>query len=158
MKRLRALSTICISAMLCSGAADAQGFPAGCFVRDYSPEHLATHPEQGIAGLRMLFDTADLTVSIVAVTSYGGQALRDGVPGRLLIANALCDSDGRCDIPCNGGGFWLHRDEGETILIRTDGARVAERTCDPDASGTDLVEVPGEVTTYRLTRVPLESC
>lgn len=157
MKKPLALSITCIS-LLTSPLAQAQSFPQGCYVRDYGADHLAEHPEQGVAGIRLSFDATDLSVSIVAIMSYAGQAQRDGVTGRALTETGLCDSAGRCTIPCDGGALWMYRDEGETILIRTDGARVAERSCDPSAPGSDLAEVPGQVTTYRLTRISSESC
>ncbi|MEJ6393950.1 hypothetical protein V8J82_11825 [Gymnodinialimonas sp. 2305UL16-5] len=157
MKRRRGLSIICISAMVPSLAL-AQSFPAGCFVRDYSAEHLAEHPEQGVAEIRMLFDENDLSLTIAAVMGETGQAVRDDVAGRHLTERALCDRNGRCAILCDGGDLWLHRDEGASILMRTDGARIATEPCRTDLPSSDLAEAPNAVTTYRLFRASEEAC
>ncbi len=149
-----ALATLLVAV----GPASAQSFPAGCFVRDYSPEHLAAHPEQGIAGVRMLFDPTNYSISITAVTSDTGQAAQDGATQQLLFAEGACDQSGRCQLSCSGDTIWLHRDEGPTILVRTEGAQLDAVMCDTTAPSSNLAEVIGEITTYRLNRIPIEDC
>jgi len=78
-------------------------------VRAYTQDHLASHPEQGVAEVQMLFDEADLSLTITARMGSGGQAARDGAQGLTLTEDALCDTRGVCDILCDGGRVWLHR-------------------------------------------------
>ena len=157
MKSPLALSTICISLAFAPMAA-AQSFPTGCFVRAYTQEHLASHPEQGVAEVQMRFDDRDLSLTIMARMGRGGQAARDGARGLDLMEFATCDSSGRCNIPCDGGIVWLHRNEGDSILVRTRGARLATEACNTTLPFSDLAENRGQITTYRLYRANAAAC
>ena len=87
-------STICISASLCvwaaAGLAEVLPGPGACFQQRYDAAHLAAHPQQGVAELRLwFFDTepgvtSSRSVIAAARMASQGQGARDGVGGLTL--------------------------------------------------------------------------
>ena len=154
MKKALALSTICTSL----GLAAAAEVPApGCYARDYDAAHLAANPAQGVAGLRLwVFDEgANRGGLIEARMAAQGQGARDGVAGQSLTQVLICNAvDGGCFVECDGGGFSSTPVDGG-IQITTDHFALGEEGC---GGYSNLAEVPGQVTTYRLTAAAPEAC
>jgi hypothetical protein len=170
MKKARALSTTCISALACALASTSPAQvpgPEACFVRSYDAAHLARHPGQGVQGLRLWFfdamrgDPESRSVRIEAVLADQGQARADGVGGMTLRQTAFCtdEAGGRCFVECDGGWFTISAQSGAAqsgggLEIET------ERFLIGDAEGcggsTDLSE--GRRTIYRLEAAPPSGC
>lgn len=160
MKKARVLSTICISAGLLAGPAWADLPVNGCYAADYDAAHLAAHPGQGVAALRLWFhdeipgQTAHRAVAVQAIMANQGQGARDFVAGLTLTQYAYCDaSDGRCGVECDGGEFAVSTTAGG-ISIATSYFVLGN----PDVCGgvSDLSE--GAETHYTLAAAPVETC
>ena len=93
MKRLAFL----LSATLATSPALAQDMPLGCYGRDYSDAHLASHPGQGIDWITINFypspyadqGATETWADITVMTANQGQAARDGVGGMILTETAI---------------------------------------------------------------------
>ena len=164
MKKARALSTTCTSLVLLgAGVASAELPVDRCYARDYDAAHLAAHPGQGVAALRLWFfdETADAQSSrsalVQATMAEQGQATRDGVGGRQLTQYATCDTaTDTCYVECDGGSFVVSP-------VGTDGLRLATSFFamgDVESCGgfTDLAEQQGSETVYQLTAAPAALC
>jgi hypothetical protein len=169
MKKARAFSTTCISALVAAVAppvlapamAQVPG-PDACFTRSYDDAHLARHPGQGVRALRLWFhdamrgDPETRTVIVEAVLADQGQARADGVGGQTLRQTSFCtpENGGTCLVECDGGWF--------TTAPRPDGGLeiVTERYLIGEGEGcggtTDLSE--GGRTAYRLDAAPPAAC
>jgi hypothetical protein len=140
-----------------------EAFPVGCFARDYSADHLAAHPEQGIAALAIeFFEDGDWPGEsyffVRALMSDQGQAARDGVEGLTLYEGGTCRHGNRnCFVDCDGGGFDLISWEGDMIMIATRGMRLTLEGCDSDAISSLNESYDGE-TRYRLIATQPEAC
>ena len=163
MRNPRALSTICISAVLAGPAMADAPFPVGCFTREYTEAHLAAHPGQGIAALAIEFSEegdwpGESYFFVRARMSGQGQAARDGVEGMTLFEGGTCRHENRnCFVDCDGGGFDLISFEGDTIVIATSGMRLTLDGCDSDAISSLNESYDGE-TRYRLAATQPEDC
>lgn len=137
----------------------------GCYAVDYDAEHLAAHPEQGVASLRLWFhdevpgQTAHRAVAVEAVMANQGQALRDLVAGLTLTQYAYCEaSNGRCGVECDGGAFEVSTED-TSIIITTSNFVIG----DPDLCGgvSDLSEndpTRGGETRYVLAAASVDAC
>jgi hypothetical protein len=163
MKRPPALSTICTSLAIGLGGTAGAGAQDGCFARDFGAAHLAANPDQVVAELSLYF-TADAVrpgmryAEIAARMAPQGHALRRGVGGMRLEEFALCSAAGVCAIACDGGSFTISAFDGDSIEIQTADARVSAQPCTPDTVVSTLASLPGEITTFRLTRAVDRRC
>lgn len=148
--------------VLCAAPALADLPVNGCYAVDFDAAHLAAHPGQGVASLRLWFhdevpgQTANRAVAVEAVMAAQGQAARDRVSGLTLTQYAYCDpSNGRCGVECDGG--WFDVTTGDTdIRISTANFVIG----DPDVCGgeSDLAEVSGTETPYVLAAASVDAC
>jgi hypothetical protein len=153
----------------------------GCYARTFDPVHLAAHPEQVVAGMRLNFVRADGSEgmnaapgSVVAfldvVLADQGHVARerapedgfpDGFGGQPMYAALLCPGQGMtCGSECMGvaqdTGFAVTGSDGQTLTISTRSLPVGQGQ---DCGGfTDIAEVPGELTTFALDRVADTVC
>lgn len=138
--------------------------PSGCFRRDYSADHLARNPNQHVAAIRLNFTKGDGAMYPRFVTVKGrfadqGRAKLDRVAGRSFTQSAFCTDTGgkgRCHVECDGGTLDIRALKGDTLEVSTDyfvleGAEGCEAL-------SDLAELGGGATTYRLTRAPASDC
>lgn len=162
MKKARVLSIICISL---ASPAWAQIPPAGtCFARDYDAAHLAAHPAQGVAGLRIRFhpapegtDMAGLAVLSVRMADQG-QARADGAGGMTLRQVANC-RDGACFVECDGGTLTLTALPDGALDLTTDHFAIgATQGCGEGEVISNLAEGVGASTVYRLAAAPAAAC
>ncbi|MCB1390882.1 MAG: hypothetical protein KDK12_17335 [Rhodobacteraceae bacterium] len=143
------------------GAALADLPPAGCYARDYGADHLAQHPGQGVAGLRLWFFAEEEGGEVPAVLVEAhmadqGQAVRDGVAGQVLTQYAICDPQGSCYVECDGGVFTTQTLDDGGLRISTQYFRVGES--DSCGGTSDLAEGEGAATGYRLAAAPAGDC
>ncbi|WP_323021093.1 hypothetical protein [Pararhodobacter sp.] len=135
--------------------------PPGCYARSYDAAHLAAHPEQGVAGLRLWYftqgDAGDTPAALVeARMAMQGQAARDGVAGRVLSQYAICDAQGACYVECDGGLFTTEVTGDGGLRLSTERFRVGEG--DSCGGSSDLAERDGQTTLYQLVIAPAEAC
>lgn len=158
MKKAQGLSTICISALLFTGAALAQNAPDGCYSRHYTPEHLQAQPQQVVETLLLRISDQGNSFAIAVRMANQGHAGRDGFGGLIMREEGMC-SHGECLVYCDGGGFVLGNISAESIDITTRAMRVVSGdTCGGEALVSNLAEVFDEPTTYRLFRSPFAVC
>lgn len=159
MKKTRTLGVICISAALAATPLVAETTPTGCFAREYSQAHLASHPEQVVEAmwLQILDGSGDSrypTFWIAVVMAHQGHALRNGLGGTFLEERGSCEAARECAVFCDGGGFDITRVEPSFIEITTPYMRVAKGDACGDGlhAYSSLAERPEQPTTYRLFR------
>jgi len=162
MKKALVLSTTCISLGLIAGVARADLPVNGCYAADYDAAHLAAHPAQGVAALRLWFhdevpgQTANRAVAVEAVMADQGQAARDHVGGLSLTQYAYCDAeDSQCGVECDGGSMAVSA--GDTgITVATSFFVIGNS----DVCGgiSDLAETTGQLTRYALAAAPVDAC
>lgn len=138
--------------------------PMGCFTRDYSAGHLAKNPNQHVASIRLLFDRGDGAMYPRFLYLDGrfadqGRARLDGVGGAAFSQSAFCVEDGgtfRCQVECDGGGLEIAALKGDTLTVSTDYFTLESGGgCE---AVSDLAELGGGKTIYRLTRAPIAAC
>ena len=159
--RTRLAALIAFAAVGGAASALAETPAQGCYAREYSAQHLAEHPDQGVAALRLwFFDESAADDSHAALVEARmadqGQGARDGVGGDVLTQYALCDADRSCYVECDGGIF-------ETAILPDGDLQLTTRFFalgegDACGGGSDLAEIRGEETTYRLSAAPSEIC
>ena len=163
MKKAPALSTICTSMVVGLSPLPAMATPGGCYAAAYDAAHLAANPDQVVETLALYF-TPDANregiarVELRAVMARQGHAARRGVGGTTLEEFGLCSPEGSCVIACDGGSFSILSADEATIEIETTDARVSAQPCTPGLPVSTLADIPGEITTYRLSRAPDSAC
>jgi hypothetical protein len=157
--------TSLVFAVAAAGPAPAQEGPRlGCYARDHTSAHLASHPDQ-IVGRIVMRVRPDVpggatTVADLAVwTANQGHVRKAGLGGRRFDQSLFCWREGKaafCGVECDGGTFRVERDDGEVLQFVTDYLMVGETE---DCGGVvDLAELPGRAVSYRLTRAPAATC
>lgn len=137
--------------------------PLGCFTRDYSNAHLAENPNQHVASLKLLFTRGADTMYPRFLQVEGrfadqGRARLDRVQGQAFHQSAFCTEEAgqpRCQVECDGGGLAVHPLRGDTLDVSTDYFVLEYEGCE---ALSDLAELGGGETTYRLTRAPESAC
>lgn len=161
MKKARVPSTICTSLALIAAPVFAEPFPEGCFARDYDTAHLAAHPAQVVSQMALhLWRENDETLFRIRVRMADqGHARHDGTAGLTMREEGLCQESGPCYVYCDGGGFRLTSTSPGAIEITTEWMRVVQDApCEGEALVSDLAEVSGQPTTYRLLASPAATC
>ncbi len=175
-------STTCTSLALTLAALPALAGPQpGCFARTYNAGHLASHPAQVVAAMRLHLRPveADEGANVPAGTIVGsvtvmptgrghlvlgdfpGDAMLAEFPGEELSTFLICDGSGgmTCFEPCmdgrSGDGLDVIGQDDRSIMIRTLSLGVnAGQVC----RGFDIAEVKGEPVTFFLPRVDDAVC
>jgi hypothetical protein len=138
-----------------------------CFVRRYDPDHLAQHPKQKVAVMKLLV-TAENPPDETA-TSY---SFRLGVQYRHRSGNfdssgycnhAVAEDTGRevrfdCGVDCDGGGISvaLSKDD-KAALIRLERITVWQRN-KPDDDAGDALLAGADDKIFRVDRADLREC
>ncbi|MCB1405014.1 MAG: hypothetical protein KDK01_01825 [Rhodobacteraceae bacterium] len=159
MKKALGLSTICISAVLSVSAALAQAIPSGCFVREYSRAHMAQQPRQVTDLVALWIAPGGAAFAILARMANQGHARNSGLAGLGMREEGFCPTARRCVVYCDGGGFDITRVASDSITISTRHLRVTGgESCSGSARVSNLAEVSGQPTLYRLDRRPNAVC
>lgn len=138
-------------------------FRKGCYQRIYSAGHLAGHPAQVVAAIRLKVGEWQTNVSrgtkMEIVVANQGRARGTGLAGRALSQYLFCGTEGRSDIcvaECDSGAIELRRQDAGGLTFRTRYLMVGNG---PGCGGfVDLAEVAGRYTSYKLYRVPDAVC
>lgn len=160
----RAVGGALLAAGLALGTAlpaSAQSLQPGCWNRTYSLDHLAAHPDQHIARIRLLLEPdgyGTLMGGLTIWTAGQGHAAREGRGNQRFDSALSCWTDGGaefCGIDCDGG--WAKMVvKGETLTMTTDRMWVGES--EECGGPMDLAEKPDTPVTYRLDKAPLGVC
>lgn len=156
-------SIIFTSLFLAIPAQAAPLFEPACYARDYSPEHLASQPDQIVDEFYLQFSHEpkyDETYAAISVTLTGqGHVAGTPLAGRTLDQGLTCwvdDTRAGCSVDCDGGWFEVTRNDGDVFELRTDYLLVGD--VEGCGGAVDLSEGPGRPTTYRLMRVANAIC
>lgn len=138
-----------------------------CFVRKYDGDHLAQHPKQKIAAMKLL-----MTAEIPSDASTFNYSFRLGVKYRKRSTNlesfgdcghVTAEDAGKeirfgCGVDCDGGGLGvsLARDD-KSAIVELARVRVWKRNTSPEETGEDLVSGDDDEK-FRLDRVNLTEC
>lgn len=175
----RALLPIAFCALLPQAAAIAEEpsdikvlFPEGretCYARDYTPEHLASHPDQRVA--RMLLWSVVYPEDVLADQPAGefpfGIAVQLRSAAKWFWNTGMCRPEGdalSCYIECDGGGFAVERDGAASVLLRNrEGFAVescggGEDTAEPEELDGFRLEPGKDDKVFRLTRLTDAEC
>jgi len=154
-----------LALMALAGPAAAQLPGSGaCFAQDYDAAHLAAHPRQTVAGLRLWFvdeyvgDPDSRMLILQALMADEGPARRDGVGGMTLRATLFCDDAAGlgpgCSIECDGGRL-------DTRLLPDGGLEITTEQQIvglPETCGGAADLAWDGRTTYHLAAMPAEAC
>ncbi|EBA13689.1 hypothetical protein [Roseobacter sp. CCS2] len=139
----------------------AQDVPVGCYVRDYSDEHLAKYPEQVVDRISIMFGPYEGIVwaDVKVLLADQGHASRDGIGGRYLSETAGNFNEPlEFGVECDGGSFDIVSFDMDTIEIETRRFRLSVDGCGGEETYSDLLETGSSSTTYTLNRSKLGAC
>lgn len=157
---MKYFNVFAFSAFIASSVA-AQDVPGGCYVREYSEEHLARYPEQVVDRISILFGPYDGTVfaDVKVVLADQGHAARDGHGGAYLSETAgNFSSPLKFGVECDGGSFDVISFDENAITIETSRFRISRDGCGGDGINSNLAESGSSSTNYTLNRAELGAC
>jgi hypothetical protein len=150
--------------------------PLGCYARTYDAAHLAAHPDQVVAVLRIGFHPGvpedglnappgSIVAGLDVTFADQGHVTRETAPdegfpqgfgGAQMYNSFVClKGSALCGSPC-WGGFEITAATGDSLTIRTDDLMVGQGQ---DCGGyTNLTEFPGVTVSYSLARAPDAIC
>ena len=120
LRRIALLLGLCPAPALAEGLFDPATGGAVCFVRHYSAEHLAGHPQQQVTRIGVVLDRSQAESDPVLRLEFG---LRPGQ--RRAVAMAYCLPDGLnfdCDVEGDAGNFRIEPGKGGALRLSV-GAR-----------------------------------
>jgi hypothetical protein len=145
-----------------------------CFTRRYDAAHMAAHPQQKVAVMRLL-----ITSEKVPDDQYLNYSFRLGVnfrdqPGDFdssgdcghapPVRNADTDPmpaagiDFQCDVDCDGGGIAVNLANGDnSVIIKLDRVRIW-KSSDPDGAAPQALQGGADDKIFRLDRTNLDEC
>jgi hypothetical protein len=139
----------------------------GCFVRKYDSVHLAQHPKQKVANMRLL-----MTAEIPSDASTLNYSFRLGVKYRNRSANlqsfgdcghVAAEDTGQeirfgCGVDCDGGGLGvaMAKDD-KSAIVELARVRIWKRNTAPEETAEDLVAGDDDAK-FRLDRAELREC
>jgi hypothetical protein len=110
---------MCLPASTVAAQSPAQAmFPnqSGCYIRQYSPDHLASHPAQRVTTI-LLVPEASIAAPMLGL--WVNVTLR-GVPGGEYEALAYCENSGTllsCGMEGDAGSFTVRPDKNGSVLV-----------------------------------------
>jgi hypothetical protein len=138
-----------------------------CFVRKYDSDHLAQHPKQKVANMKLL-----MTAEIPSDASTFNYSFRLGVKYRNRSTNlesfgdcghVVAEDTGQeirfgCGVDCDGGGLGvaLAKDD-KSAIVALSRVRIWKRNTAPEETAEDLV-AGGDDAKFRLDRAELREC
>ena len=147
----------------------ALGPSLGCYGRTWSKEELAKSPGQVVSRLRLFnfyWPAHDsVYMRIEAVVADQGGARDRGMGGRIVLDEFTCSAGYRhaapfCYPTCDAGRIVFPRDDGKSLVFRSNDERMLMRTggeCSRDTS-FDLYGWRGRSFAYRVDRMPDAAC
>lgn len=139
----------------------AQDVPMGCYVSDYSKEHLEQHPEQVVDRISILFGPNEgiIWADVKVLLADQGHAARDGYGGMRLSETAGNFNDHlEFGVECDGGSFDVATFDANAITIETSGFRISVDGCGGEGIDSTLLEADSLSTQYTLNRAELGAC
>ncbi len=151
------------SVVLAALPAAAAGPEPGCWVRNYSPSHLARNPAQIVASITLKVQQVpglrDRHATLAATFADQGRVAGGPYAGQMLVQQLTCWQDGPlkgCSVECDGGSFVVTRENAASLTIETDYLMIG----DTEGCGgvEDLAESTGRPVKYRLDRADASLC
>jgi hypothetical protein len=133
----------------------------GCFVRDYSKEHLQQSPEQVVDRMSILFTVEEnlMWADVQVLLADQGHAARDGFGGmRLSEAAGTFNGPLEFGVECDGGSFDVVGLDGTSVTIETSRFRLSANGCGGEGFNSDLHETGSASTRYKLNRAETAAC
>lgn len=168
---MRSIIYTSLAATLIAGSVSAQDITRGCFERDYSSDHLASHPMQVVDDIKLRVyddDYGNVIAEMLVLTADQGHVTQSGLGGQSFWQFLLCWDNGGlggCAVECDGGNFEIEIDDGKVLQFVTDGLLVGDT--DECGGPVNIAEVPavfepeyipGEPVSYRLYRTDDMAC
>ena len=138
-----------------------------CFVRKYDAQHLAQHPKQTVATMKLL-----MTAEIPSDATTFNYSFRLGVkfrnrPARMEsfgdCGHVVAEDTGQevrfgCGVDCDGGGLGvaLAKDD-KSVMVQLERVRVWKRNTAPEETAEDLGDSADDKK-FRLDRTELRDC
>lgn len=138
-----------------------------CFVRKYDSDHLAQHPKQKVATMKLL-----MTAEIPSDASTFNYSFRLGVKYRNRSTNfesfgdcghVVAENTGQeirfgCGVDCDGGGLGvaLAKDD-KSAVVQFERVRIWRRNTSPEETAKDLV-AGADDGKFRVDRADLREC
>jgi len=142
-------------------------WPLGCYVRDYSADHLARHPDQVVDRMSILFTQPNLShptsglvwAEIQVLLADQGHAARSGFGGlRVAEVAASYGVPFAFGVDCDGGRFEVVAHDAAGITIETDRLNLRGGCGPGDNIYTTLAEIEGETTAYKMIKADEAAC
>jgi hypothetical protein len=138
-----------------------------CFVRKYDSDHLANHPKQKVAAMKLLMtaeipsDEKTLNYSFRLGFKYRqriGDFDSSGGCGHAVFEDAGNEIRFGCAVDCDGGGIGvaLSKDD-KSVVVRLERVRIWLRDKPDEETGDDLV-AGADDKMFRLDRAELRQC
>ena len=127
MRNITYIKTLALCAVMALPANAQSAPPTGCYVRDYSLEHLARNPNQVVDRISVSFrqNAGDRVAQMSVLTADQGHAGADGHGGQLFAQYLYCfagsggSKNWTCSVECDGGSMEITRDDGKILEFRT---------------------------------------
>lgn len=156
---LRAFFLSVLFALTDASYADRSSAESACFERNYSPGHLASHPEQTVTSITVLLNTNPQYFRLSVLLRGQKKSLATG--GECKLTDVQSKLQLSCDVECDGGGVGIIRNsKGITVNLVEPSGRGSIRlnsNCDGEAPGFEL-EAGLDDKVFRLDTAPLSKC
>ncbi len=178
------MRSIIFISLLAALPVQAQEFGGECYAREYSADHLAKYPEQGVASVRIDFERMGGDVEgeigvagVTAVMADSELTRAEGTAGGTYSAFLICrvkpaewemgdwvrTGSVICNAECDGGFFMVEKVGADELVIRTEGVALEGEGegCGGRAVLADFVGGDPNrhvLTRFRLARVTDEVC
>jgi len=137
---------------------------SACFVRRYDARHLAQHPKQKVAAMKLLVTAEKAQAEPTSYAYHIGVQYRDR-PGDFdggSSCSHLIDEDGKqirfsCDVDCGGGGLEIALSkDNKSAIVHLEVIAVWDRK-HPDGD-TESLEGGADDKAFRLDRIDNKEC
>lgn len=176
MRNITYTKLMAVTAFLLAGSAFAQSkppghwpLPEGCYIRNYSADHVAKHPMQVVKEIRVRFHLweRDPYASIRLKTTNQGHVRQHSQGGQIFEEGSECVLEPwpeglgapvgwTCHSLMNSGGIYLQKFDDAALLFKTKKFILGEG--ESFVGAMDLAEQPDKWVTYKLFRVNDAEC
>jgi hypothetical protein len=140
-----------------AGAAEPGQLYDTCFVRVYDAKHLALHPGQRVAAIRVLFQgfADDLLASVSYSLRHGGDFGFSGDCHERIEGGFFCRACSNDSCDAGAESFRILWEGGEEVTLANDMTGVVGENA---AGGRDYLQARGEHAAFVLRRGAIERC
>lgn len=145
-----------------------KGKTYACFVRRYDARHLAAHPDQKVAAMKLLVtaewldeDKAFMRSFRLGVTFRDKRGAYDSSGGCNHVTMEEANGEVRlgCGVDCDGGGIGIAmKDDNKSAVVRLTRVRIWQHGKDDDESAIGELVAGKDDNAFRLERTSLDDC